>query len=135
MCTKILTLLLVPLLVLGHSFAHVPCGAARASQEDNRTHFHVKFGTNHDHSHDHGHDHESPSDEPHEHDSDAIYLIVPDGEFSTPNAVTIDCTAASIFGHLIAYDSKPTLCMNRCIAALNRIHGPPLYLLCCAIRI
>lgn len=136
MCTKILTILLIPLLVLGHSFAHVPCGAAHASQEDNRTHFHVGFSSNHSHGdHDHSHDHESPSDEPHEHDSDAIYLIVPDGEFPTPNGLTIDFAATPVFGHVAARISKPFLGMNRYVATFHRIHGPPLYLFHCAIRI
>jgi hypothetical protein len=153
MCTKILTILLIPLLVLGRSFAHVPCGAAHASQEDNRTHFHVGFDSNpshgdHDHSHDHGshshgshshgnhtHDHESPASEQQEHDSDAIYLIVPDGEFSTPNGLAIDFAATAVFGHVAARISKPSLCMNRYVATFHRIHGPPLYLLHCAIRI
>jgi hypothetical protein len=132
MCTKILTILLIPLLVLGPSFAHVPCGAAHASQEDHRTHFHVGFDSNHSHG---DHDHESPASEQQEHDSDAIYLIVPDGEFSTPNGLTIDFAATAVFGHIAARISRPSLCMNRYLATFHRIHGPPLYLLHCAIRI
>jgi hypothetical protein len=148
MCTKTLTILLIPLLVLGNSFAHVPCGAAHSSQDDNRTHFHVGFGSHHSHDdHEHSHDHDSHSHGNHnydhessacdqdEHDSDAIYLIVPDGEFSTPNGVTIDFEATAVFGHVAECFSKPSLCLNRYVETFNRFHGPPLYLLHCAIRI
>ncbi|MCU0718151.1 MAG: hypothetical protein MUC83_00490 [Pirellula sp.] len=148
MCTKILTILLIPLLVLGNSFAHVPCGAAHSSQDDNRTHFHVGFGSNHahdghEHSHahgshshgDHDHDNESPASKPNDHDSDAIYLVVPEGEFSTPNCVTIDLDASSVFGHVSTRLAKPQVCLDRCVETFSRFHGPPLYLLHCAIRI
>lgn len=146
MCTKILTIFLIPLLVLGKSFAHVPCGAAHSSQEGNRTHFHVGFGLNHshddhEHSHDHGshshgaHDHESPASKTHDHDSDAIYVVVPDGEFSAPNCVTIDLEATAVFGHVAACFSIPQVLLNRFAETFNHIHGPPLYLLHCAIRI
>ena len=153
MCTKILTIFLVPLLVLGNSFAHGSCSAALSSQDDNRTHFHVGLGSNHshdehEHSHahgshshgshsngDHDHDHESPASKPHNHDSDAIYVVVPDGEFSTPNCFTIDFEAATVFCHVAECFSKPQVFLNRYSETLNRFHGPPLYLLHCAIRI
>ncbi|MFN7842411.1 MAG: hypothetical protein ACK5YR_04755 [Pirellula sp.] len=146
MCTKILTLFLIPLLILGNSFARVPCAAAHSSQDDNRTHFHIGFGSyhghdDHEHNHDHGshshgdHDHDRPEDKPDDHDSDAIYLVVPDGEFATPNCVTIDFEAAAVFGHSAACFSKPQVFLNRDVETFNRCHGPPLYLLHCAIRI
>jgi hypothetical protein len=126
----------------------VPCAAAHSSQDDNRTHFHIGFGSNHghddhEHNHDHGshshgdhdHDHESPASKQDNHDSDAIYLVVPDGEFATPNCVTIDFEAAALFGHFAACFSKPQVFSNRDVETFNRCHGPPLFLLHCAIRI
>jgi len=95
---RLIAILLIPMFVVGNSFAHSHGSAAHSSEGHGRTHLHVGNSSHHDsshepHDHAHGHSHHdhhqhshvedhchkdadsTPLEVPADHDSDAIYLV------------------------------------------------------------
>jgi hypothetical protein len=113
---RLITILLIPVFVVGNVLAHFPSSVAHPSHGQIRAHFHISGGSHHDHDghdangnsrhHDHHSDHEhehherehhehcnqgsTPPASPAEHDSDAVYLIAADSLFTSPQRCTLD---------------------------------------------
>ena len=97
---RLLSILLIPLFVLGHALPHSHAGSGMAEPDDHaaRPHWHLFGGHSSDHcDHDqecHGHDHEGDVDSdggdvlstPDDHDSDAVYLTHADASLNRLSA-------------------------------------------------
>lgn len=103
---RIVTILLIPLFVVGNALAHSHGTVAHPSNVQTRSHVHVSGGSHHDqdahdshhhHSHDHDHRHHGQDHQNHdqdgessdstpvapvEHESDAVYLVAVDWLFT-----------------------------------------------------
>lgn len=150
MYSKLLTFFLLPTMVLGDSFAHASCGAAHGRAQGNRVHIHISSGTTHthdaqshahahahdchSHSHSHSHPNHSPCSET-SHDSDVIWVVVPDGEYPSSTSVTIKLDDPPVYAEKSTSSSIQNACVFVAYQPANHIHGPPLYRLHCAIRI
>jgi hypothetical protein len=148
---RLLAIVLVPLFVVGNSFAHSHCDMANQSSSQSRAHIHVGGGGHHRHdvhgSHEHSHhDHQHDADNEgdgrdsipvglFEHDSDAIYFVAADSLFTTSKFITVDLSLQ------FALDAATTL--NSVATCSPRVHElprlrtseAPLYVLHAALRI
>jgi len=109
---QLVAILLIPILVVGNSFAHSHGPAAHSPASQHRAHFHFVGAAHHVHGHaahgnDHGHSHHGehhshqdehgdngsqhePIETPVDHDSDAIYLVTADLATTSANRVSIE---------------------------------------------
>lgn len=156
---RLIALMLIPLFVVGNSFAHSHGSPALSSQGYERAHIHVGSASHHDgshesHDHAHGHSHHDQHQHSHEedhgcddtkstpagtaddHDSDAIYLVSVDLTLNCGDRTSVEAdvqawvhSANSSFVDLPARIQHPQL-----------DHSPPpkrlpLYLLNAALRL
>jgi hypothetical protein len=109
---RLVAILLIPIFVVGNSFAHSHGSAAHSPASHQRAHIHVGGDDHHEHGHAaHGHDHghkrhgeHHPHEDEHEsngaqqepiappvdHDSDAIYLVASDFATTSTGRVSIE---------------------------------------------
>lgn len=111
---RLVAILLIPIFVVGNSFAHSHGSAAHSPASQQRAHIHVGGDDRHEHSHaaqshnhhsehhshegGHGHDDEpensgaqqEPIAPPVDHDSDAIYLVASDFATTSTGRVSIE---------------------------------------------
>lgn len=134
---RFVTLLIIPFLALGNSFAHTHGDAHTDGDHGIRPHIHLGHLSRAHHEHDHeGQDSECPTFEiPADHDSDAVYLgggqlFLPHSEHQ--NLSDTECfdglSPRQAFG-FVESRSAPVvhhLCLHE---------GPPLFLLHAALRL
>ncbi len=157
---RLIAILLIPLFVVGNSFAHSHGTAAHQSPIPSRAHFHVNSDPHHGHDkheshehshhHHHGHDHhghhhdehDQESDEskssplaPADHDSDAVYVVAADFLYTTCYRIAIEIDSHAFIGTVVCLltDFSPTVRRDR--PPLATTADIPLYLLHAALRL
>lgn len=156
---RLIAILLIPMFVVGNSFAHSHGSAAHSSEGHGRTHLHLGNSSHHDsshesHDHAHGHSHHdhhqhshvedhchkdadsTPLEVPADHDSDAIYLVSFDLALNCGDRPSIENDAQALvhttyfsFADLRASIQRPQVDNS---PPLQRL---PLYLLNAALRL
>ncbi len=149
MTQKLIAILLMPILVLGNSFAHSHGVPTQSSQGHERAHFHVggsdhhwhHHHESHEHSgHKHDHDHES-NDSPlapatsSDHDSDAVYVAAPDYVFSVSNDNSLDFSSLAVVAPSLSWQAQTRPNIWRVLPGETSSVELPLYLLYAALRL
>ncbi|WP_146516491.1 hypothetical protein [Rubripirellula amarantea] len=150
MLARILSLLLIPLFVLGQSLPHSHLGSGIGTPSDhaNRPHVHLGGGHSHHDDGDHHHDHDETGVDdlacsatgfalslPHQHDSDAVYLA--SASIAVGRSAAAPSTdAVSVDACLSIESARPHVPMSspRNVSA-RRYGGLPIYLLTASLRL
>lgn len=139
---RLMAILLMPLFVVGNSFAHSHGKFTHQSPGESHAHLHVGSAQHHKHSHHdhHGHDHESDESEsapvaPLEHDSDAVYLVAADFVYTACERISIEVETQYFVGTVpcLLKDFRPYSLRDRSSHATTT--QLPLYLLQAALRL
>ncbi len=148
---RLVAILLIPFFVLGNSLAHSHGTAAHQSPSEGRAHFH--FVSAHQQAHDHnshGHSHQShsheqahesddsqpaPIEQPIDHDSDAIYIAIPDFMVTTCDRTLIETGSFGFVETVEDYFAGIRPSPRRDFPQLATTTELPLYLLHAALRL
>jgi hypothetical protein len=149
---RLVSLLLIPIFMLGHELPHSHAGTGVVEPEGHSLRPHVHVSVDHDHDHDddgHKHHHTGSQSEPDssetattatlsvptDHDSDAVYFVDIDWTASRTVAGPQIDTTTLVWTSLAPSDKRDRRLGCRIVDPPDRYAGLPIYLLTASLRL